>query len=146
MPELPYFLFYFERFPRVLLSGHPIQRQAWHTPFLKDIAENGIHTPLVVWGHEDSRFSVMRGNNRLWAAEQLGIEQVPVVVSSRQMEQGAGGTLEGSIGCPMAPGGCLVSSLEQLQTYFSEGKVYANKRGWGVNDVAIPESTYRPLV
>jgi len=131
MRELPYFLFHFERFPRVLLSGHPIQRQAWHAPFLKDIAENGIHTPLVVWGHEDSRFSVMRGNNRLWAAEQLGIEQVPVVVSSRQMEQGAGGT--------------LVSSLEQLQTYFSEGKVYANKRGWGVSDVTVPELNYRAI-
>lgn len=132
MRELPYFLLYFERFPRVLLSGHPIQRQAWHAPFLKDIAENGIHTPLVVWGHEDSRFSIMKGSNRLWAAEQLGIEQVPVVVSVRQIDLTAGGT--------------LVSSLDQLQTYFSEGKVYANKRGWGVNDVAIPELNYRPLV
>lgn len=132
MRELPYFLLYFERFPRVLLSGHPIQRQAWHAPFLKDIAENGIHTPLVIWGHEDSRFSIMKGNNRLWAAEQLGIEQVPVVVSVRQID--------------LTAGGILVSSLDQLQTYFSEGKVYANKRGWGVNDVAIPELNYRPLV
>lgn len=46
----------------------------------QDIKENGIQTPLTIAIEKDNRITIIDGTHRLLAAEELGIEEVPVDV------------------------------------------------------------------
>lgn len=53
------------------------------TRLAKDIAENGIRTPLELrYDHERGWGTLVEGNHRLAAARRLGLTHVPVVVTS----------------------------------------------------------------
>jgi ParB family chromosome partitioning protein len=70
-----------------LLKEHPrnkeffddIQGHAWQD-FLESIRTSGIITPLVVTKNEDETYTVISGSQRLRAARELGIEEVPCEV------------------------------------------------------------------
>lgn len=77
--------------------GDPVE--AWHEPptlserprrlkpelttdeFLEDVRRNGIRTPIRVGYDSNGVFEIVDGHHRLWAAQQLGIDEVPVVFS-----------------------------------------------------------------
>lgn len=78
-----------------LLKEHPrnkeffddIQGQAWQD-FLESIRTSGIITPLVVTKNEDETYTVISGSQRLRAAKELGIEEVPCEVRTYKERDG----------------------------------------------------------
>ncbi|SFE00829.1 ParB-like nuclease domain-containing protein [Thermoanaerobacter thermohydrosulfuricus] len=78
-----------------LLKEHPrnkeffddIQGQAWQD-FLESIRTSGIITPLVVTKNEDETYTVISGSQRLRAAKELGIEEVPCEVRTYKDRDG----------------------------------------------------------
>ncbi|TCO68231.1 ParB/RepB/Spo0J family partition protein [Caldanaerobacter subterraneus] len=78
-----------------LLKEHPrnkeffddIQGQAWQD-FLESIKTSGIITPLIVTRNEDETYTVISGSQRLRAAKELGIEEVPCEVRTYKDRDG----------------------------------------------------------
>lgn len=78
-----------------LLKEHPrnrdffddIQGQAWQD-FLESIRTSGIITPLIVTKNEDETYTVISGSQRLRAARELGIEEVPCEVRTYKDRDG----------------------------------------------------------
>jgi DNA repair exonuclease SbcCD ATPase subunit len=78
-----------------LLKEHPrnkeffddIQGQAWQD-FLESIRTSGIITPLIVTRNEDETYTVISGSQRLRAAKELGIEEVPCEVRTYKDRKG----------------------------------------------------------
>ncbi|AAM25217.1 ParB-like chromosome segregation protein Spo0J [Caldanaerobacter subterraneus subsp. tengcongensis MB4] len=78
-----------------LLREHPrnkeffddIQGQAWQD-FLESIKTSGIITPLIVTRNEDETYTVISGSQRLRAAKELGIEEVPCEVRTYKDRDG----------------------------------------------------------
>ncbi|MBE3579092.1 MAG: ParB N-terminal domain-containing protein [Caldanaerobacter subterraneus] len=78
-----------------LLKEHPrnkeffddIQGQAWQD-FLESIKTSGIITPLIVTRNEDETYTVISGSQRLRAARELGIEEVPCEVRTYKDRDG----------------------------------------------------------
>ena len=64
-----------------------IQGQAWHD-FLESIKTSGIITPLIVTKNEDETYTVISGSQRLRAARELGIEEVPCEVRTYKDRDG----------------------------------------------------------
>jgi len=78
-----------------LLKEHPrngeffddIQGQAWQD-FLESVKTSGIITPLIVTRNEDETYTVISGSQRLRAAKELGIEEVPCEVRTYRDRDG----------------------------------------------------------
>ncbi|WP_235603307.1 ParB/RepB/Spo0J family partition protein [Thermoanaerobacter sp. YS13] len=78
-----------------LLKEHPrngeffddIQGQAWQD-FLESIRTSGIITPLIVTKNEDEIYTVISGSQRLRAAKELGIGEVPCEVRTYRDRDG----------------------------------------------------------
>ncbi|MEM5244340.1 ParB/RepB/Spo0J family partition protein [Thermoanaerobacter sp. CM-CNRG TB177] len=78
-----------------LLKEHPrnkeffddIQGQAWQD-FLESVRTSGIITPLIVTKNEDETYTVISGSQRLRAAKELGIEEVPCEVRTYKDKDG----------------------------------------------------------
>lgn len=78
-----------------LLKEHPrnkeffddIQGQAWQD-FLESVRTSGIITPLIVTRNEDETYTVISGSQRLRAAKELGIEEVPCEVRTYRDRDG----------------------------------------------------------
>ncbi|WP_307681002.1 ParB/RepB/Spo0J family partition protein [Thermoanaerobacter pentosaceus] len=78
-----------------LLKEHPknseffddIQGQAWQD-FLESIKTSGIITPLIVTKNDDETYTVISGSQRLRAAKELGIEEVPCEVRTYKDRDG----------------------------------------------------------
>ena len=78
-----------------LLKEHPknseffddIQGQAWQD-FLESIKTSGIITPLIVTKNDDETYTVISGSQRLRAAKELGIEEVPCEVKTYEDKDG----------------------------------------------------------
>jgi len=78
-----------------LLKEHPrnkelfddIQGQAWQD-FLESVRTSGIITPLIVTKNEDETYTVISGSQRLRAAKELGIKEVPCEVRTYKDRDG----------------------------------------------------------
>lgn len=78
-----------------LLKEHPrnreffddIQGQTWQD-FLESIRTSGIITPLIVTKNEDETYTVISGSQRLRAAKELEIEEVPCEVRTYKNREG----------------------------------------------------------
>ena len=78
-----------------LLKEHPrnkeffddIQGQAWQD-FLESVRTSGIITPLIVTKNEDETYTVISGSQRLRAAKELGIEEIPCEVRTYKDKDG----------------------------------------------------------
>lgn len=78
-----------------LLKEHPrngeffddIQGQAWQD-FLESVKTSGIITPLIVTRNEDETYTVISGSQRLRAAKELGLQEVPCEVRTYKDRDG----------------------------------------------------------
>jgi len=74
------------------------------TRLAKDIAENGIRTPLELqYDHERGWGTLVEGNHRLAAARRLGLTHVPVVVTSGMWNPEVGAPLTLREGMAVTP-------------------------------------------
>ena len=56
---------------------------------IRSIAENGVITPIIVRTIPDGKYEILSGHNRVYAAGQAGITQIPAVVKANLSDEEA---------------------------------------------------------
>ena len=60
---------------------------------LQDLVESiqtyGVLTPPIVWKHDDEKYEMLSGHNRLAAAKKAGLEKIPVYIKEELSEEEA---------------------------------------------------------
>ena len=63
-------------------SNHPFKlyEGARFADMVKSIKENGVLLPIIVRPLEDEKFEILSGHNRVTAAKETGLTEIPAIV------------------------------------------------------------------
>jgi len=105
-------------------------RELWRVALAENIQGCGLVNPLIVINHRGDKAEhhwLMTGTNRLWAVQHLGWSHVPVIITGD---------------CEFEPK--VKVEIEDLQSYFRDGKVHLGYHGPRLEDVCKPENYEYP--
>lgn len=134
MTRLPHPAYFCRRVPIELINWHPPveplrPKSEWFPQLVEDIRKNGLVNPLFIQNHGEYKMWLATGLNRMAALKAIGWTHVPAVING-----------------PLPPKleGTELLTLEDVQSYFRDGKARLRSDGLTFSFATLPETLTYP--